>query len=176
MSIINQRLPEYEIEAYIPGEKEEFRRISLEEKEYEGKLVVLVFYPLDFTFVCPTEILGFSRERESFEKENAKILLVSCDSIYSHRAWMQMKEGGIQENTLPMLSDPTGKFCKLLGVYNKEDGRPQRATVILEDGKVIYHLTHADPIGRSSQELLRVIRAINFNKKHGAICPLDWNE
>ncbi|KAI5172780.1 peroxiredoxin 1 [Nematocida sp. LUAm3] len=173
MSIISHSVMQQEIQVYLPGPNEEFKRLSLE--EYSDKLIVLVFYPLDFTFVCPTEILGYSEERSKLEEENAKLFLVSCDSVYAHKAWSHMK-GGIEENTLPMLSDPTGSLCKALGVYNEQEGRPKRATVILDSQKVVYHLTHSDPIGRSTQELLRVLKAINFNKKHGAICPLNWEE
>lgn len=152
----------------------EIKEIDLS-KEFKN-LVVLIFYPLDFTFVCPTEILGFSRQKDLFLKENARLFLISCDSVYSHKGWMDPSAAGnISENTLPMLSDAGGHLSRELGFFIEEEGRCRRATVILENGKIVYKLVHADPIGRSSSEILRVIKAINFHKKHGNVCPLDWD-
>ncbi|KAI5192854.1 peroxiredoxin 2/4 [Nematocida sp. AWRm77] len=139
-----------------------------------GKTLVFIFYPYDFTFVCPTEIKGFNAMKEEFEKEGAEVLLVSCDSAYSHKAWCEDKEGGIFGNTLPMLSDMNGALSKKLGIYVKKEGRPCRATFIVQNGVVVYEVVHADPIGRSSKEVLRVLKALNFQKCNGGVCPLDW--
>ncbi|KAI5192737.1 hypothetical protein NEMIN01_2182 [Nematocida minor] len=154
--------------------EQEIKEIDI--SAYFDKLVILVFYPLDFTFVCPTEILGFSKNKELFQKEGAVVLLISCDSVYSHKAWMETTSpGNISENTLPLLSDASGELSRSLGIFVEEEGRSRRATIILQDGKIIYKLVHADPIGRSSLEALRVIKAINFHTKYGDVCPLDWD-
>lgn len=168
--VIGKELPELILKAY--SEKE---IVDVDISKYKKKMLVLVFYPLDFTFVCPTEILAFSRIREQIEEEGAKILLVSSDSVYAHKAWSEMEEGGIKENTIPLVSDPTGTLSKCFGVYVEAEGRPLRATVILENGVVVYQVVHRDDIGRSTTETLRVLRALNFSRNHKDICPIDWD-
>lgn len=139
-----------------------------------GKTQIFVFYPYDFTFVCPTEIKGFNCMKEEFEKEGAEVFLVSCDSVYSHKAWCEDKEGGIYGTTLPMLSDMNGSLSKKLRIYVKKEGRPCRATFIVQNGVIVYEVVHSDAIGRSSKEVLRVLKALNFQRHNGGVCPLDW--
>jgi len=170
MSVVGEKLPELELLVYTAGKIEQVHL-----NEYKTGTVVFIFYPMDFTFVCPTEISGFNVLREEFEKEGAKIVLVSCDSVYSHKVWAEMREGGIFGTALPMASDKNGKFASLLGIYMEREGRSRRATFIADNGKIVYEVVHDDPIGRSAIELMRVVRAINFHKKNGDICPLDWN-
>lgn len=168
--IIGKELPELSLEAYSRQEI-----VDVDLSKYREKTLVLVFYPLDFTFVCPTEILAFSRIRKQIEEEGAEIFLVSSDSVYAHKAWSEMEEGGIRENTIPLISDPTGNLSKCFGVYLEEEGRPLRATVILEKGAVVYQVVHRDNIGRSTTETLRVLRALNFSRENKNICPIDWD-
>ncbi|KAI5184281.1 peroxiredoxin 2/4 [Nematocida homosporus] len=171
MSVLGLALPRLSLSAYCCGE---FKQVNLE--DYLGQTLILVFYPLDFTFVCPTEIIGFSKARSEFSKVGAEVLLVSCDSVYSHKAWAERKDGGIYGHGLPMLSDCNGGLSRAFGIYKEDEGRSYRATIILKNGVVVYELVHADPIGRSTKEILRVVKALKFNEEHGDICPLDWNE
>ncbi|OAG29497.1 peroxiredoxin (alkyl hydroperoxide reductase subunit C) [Nematocida displodere] len=170
MTLIGQSIGEFKLQAYVDG-----KIVEIDLSAYGKKTVVLVFYPLDFTFVCPTEIIGFSKCRKSFEEEGTDILLISCDSVYSHKAWAEMKNGGIFENTLPLLSDKSGQLSRHLGIYLEEEGFSHRATIIAQDGVVVYEVIHADPIGRSSRETLRVVKALKFNQKNGAVCPFEWD-
>lgn len=169
MSLVGKKCPEFSLPAYHDGK---FTTVS--DKDYKSKILVLVFYPYDFTFVCPTEITGFSDMAEAMEKENAYIVFASCDSKFSHRAWCEKEDGGISGNRLPMLSDTGGGLSQRLGLYIEEMGASQRATVIVDSGTVVYEAVHAASVGRSSEEVLRVVRALNFTKKHGVVCPLDW--
>lgn len=171
MTNIEKTLPELTLKAYY---KNDFVDINL--KKYFSRGVILLFYPLDFTFVCPTEITGFNKKQDEFEKEGFSIVLVSCDSIYSHKAWANAKDGGIYGNTLPMLSDAGGNLSRSLGIYIENEGRSCRSTIIAYQGTIIYELVHNDLIGRSLSETLRVVKAYNFTRKNGQVCPLDWEE
>lgn len=169
MSLVGKDLPEFSLSAYRDGK---FTTIS--SREYKDKILVLVFYPRDFTFVCPTEILGFSEAAGEFAKEGAEILLASCDSQFAHRAWSRDSEAGIGANKLPMLSDVGGRLSRALGIYVEEEGMSQRAAFIADKGTVVYELVHCAAIGRSTDEILRVVKALNFTKKHGDVCPVNW--
>ncbi|KAH9387478.1 peroxiredoxin 2/4, partial [Nematocida major] len=150
---IGDKIEKTRFTAYSNGEIKE-----VDISACKNKLVVLVFYPRDFTFVCPTEILGFSKDQDLFSQEKASIFLISCDSVYSHQGWMCTNApGNISENTLPLLSDAGGALSSELGIYIAGEGRSKRATIILDEGRIIYKLIHADPIGRSSSETLRVV-------------------
>jgi alkyl hydroperoxide reductase subunit AhpC len=167
--------PDFSTQAMQNGE---FRTVSL--KDYKGKYLVLFFYPLDFTFVCPTEILAFSDRAEEFQKLNAEVVGASIDSVFSHLAWWNTsrKEGGISGVKIPLLADVTREVAKAYDVLI-EDGADAGVTlrglfIVDPEGK-LRHITMNDlPVGRSVDEALRVIQALRFNAEHGDVCPADW--
>lgn len=156
----------------------EFRTVSL--ADYKGKYLVLFFYPLDFTFVCPTEILAFSDRSEEFQKLGAEVVGASIDSVFSHLAWWNTtrKEGGIQGVKIPLLADVTKEVSRAYDVLI-EDGADAGVAlrglfVIDPEGKLRHSTINDLPIGRSVDEALRVIQALRFHAEHGDVCPADW--
>ena len=163
MSIkIGQNAPEFTMQGVV-GDK--FKDVCLD--EFKGKWVVLFFYPLDFTFICPTEITEFSKRDSEFKALNAQVLGVSIDSVFSHKAWL--KELG--NLNYPLLSDITKEASRKYGVLLEEKGIALRGTFIIDpDGKLRYQLIHDLGIGRSIEEILRVLRALQT----GELCPVEW--
>ena len=163
MSIkIGQNAPEFTMQGVV-GDK--FKDVCLD--EFKGKWVVLFFYPLDFTFICPTEITEFSKRDSEFKALNAQVLGVSIDSVFSHKAWL--KELG--NLNYPLLSDITKEVSRKYGVLLEEKGIALRGTFIIDpDGKLRYQLIHDLGIGRSIEEILRVLRALQT----GELCPVEW--
>lgn len=144
-----------------------FTHVALE--DYRGKWVVLFFYPLDFTFVCPTEIIEFNKHAEDFAKHNAQILGASVDSVYSHQAWSK-DLGKLQ---FPLLSDMTKELSLDYGVLLEEKGIALRGTFIIDPEGILRHITVNDlPIGRSVKETLRVLQAA----QSGELCPVGWEK
>ena len=136
--------------------------------ELRGKWVVLFFYPLDFTFVCPTEILEFSKRAGEFEALGAKVVGCSVDSEYSHRAWI---EHGLGELRIPLVSDITKRISRDYGALLEDKGIATRATYVIDpDGVVQYACFHNTAIGRSVSETLRVLEALQTGEK----CPVEW--
>jgi alkyl hydroperoxide reductase subunit AhpC len=133
-----------------------------------GRWVVLFFYPLDFTFVCPTEILEFSKRAREFEAMNASVLGCSVDSQYSHKAWI---EHGLGELAIPLVSDITKRISRDYGALLEDKGIATRATYVIDpQGIVQYACFHNTAIGRSVSETLRVLEALQTGEK----CPVDW--
>lgn len=153
-----------------------FKEVRL--SEFKGKkMVVLLFYPADFTFVCPTEILAFSDAIEEFWKRDAVLLGISVDSLYSHHAWTRMgrKQGGIMGVTYPLLSDPKKEVTEAYGVLMEETGQALRGLFIINTKGILKHITinHND-LGRSVDETLRVLDAITVTETSGVVCPANW--
>ncbi|MBI4533333.1 MAG: peroxiredoxin [Candidatus Melainabacteria bacterium] len=141
--------------------------------DYKGKWLVLFFYPLDFTFVCPTEIKAFSDRYEDFKKVGADILAVSTDSVYSHRAWISTPEekNGLGSIKFPLASDITKDVSRDYGVLLEDRGIALRGLFIIDtEGNLQYQVVHALNIGRSVDETLRVLEAL----KTGGLCGADW--
>lgn len=163
MSIkVGQCAPVFTMQGIVNNEFKEVRLL-----DYKGKWVVLFFYPLDFTFVCPTEITEFSKRIAEFESLNAQVLGASVDSVYSHRAWL--KELG--EIKFPLLSDITKEVSRDYGVLIEEKGIALRGTFIIDpEGILKYQLVHDLGIGRSVEEILRVLKALQT----GELCPAEW--
>jgi alkyl hydroperoxide reductase subunit AhpC len=153
----------------------QFKNISL--SDYKGKYVVLFFYPLDFTFVCPTEIIAFSDKAEEFEKIGCQLIACSTDSHFTHLAWINTprKEGGLGPMNIPMLADKNAKISKHYGVYREDDGVTLRGLYIIDDKGILRQITMNDlPVGRSVDETLRLVQAFQFVDKHGEVCPANW--
>ncbi len=154
--------PKFSLEALV---KDNFEKVSLD--DYKGKWVVFFFYPLDFTFVCPTEILEFSKRIEEFKKLNAVVLGCSIDSVYSHKAWT--KELG--ELSYPLLSDITRDTSRDYGILIEEKGMALRGLYIIDDEGVLrYQVVHDVNVGRSVDETLRVLQAL----QSGELCQVGW--
>ncbi|MDR3590100.1 MAG: peroxiredoxin [Negativicutes bacterium] len=142
--------------------------------DYQGKWLVLFFYPLDFTFVCPTEIRGFNSRLEDFRKADAEILGVSVDSVYSHRAWVRASQtdGGIGGLSYPLASDITKQVSRDYGVLIEDQGIALRGLFIIDpEGILRYQVVSDLNVGRSVDETLRVLQALQT----GGLCPIDWH-
>jgi len=159
---------------------EKFETVSLD--QYRGKWVVLFFYPFDFTFVCPTEILAFSKAVSDFARLNTQVLGVSTDSQHTHLAWIRTtrKEGGLGELDFPLLADVSKDISRAYGVLveDKEDemyGAALRGLFLIDPSGVVRSVTvNDDAVGRSLDEALRLIKAFQFADKHGEVCPANW--
>jgi len=145
----------------------EFKKISL--ADYRGKWVVLFFYPGDFTFVCPTEIKGFNNSLSEFNKANTEVLAVSVDSRFSHLAWI--KSGALDKLAFPLLSDFSKQTARAYGVLDEEKSSARRGLFIIDPNGVIqYRIVHSDKVGRSVDETLRVLKALQTEE----LCPINW--
>ena len=147
-------------------------------ESYKGKYVVLFFWPLDFTFVCPTEITQFSDASARFKELDAEVIGVSVDSHFSHEKWTQIprNEGGIGEMEIPLVADLTKKISKDYGVLFEEMGVALRGTFIIDKKGILRHSSINDlPIGRSVEESIRLVQAIKFNDENGDVCPAGWS-
>lgn len=175
-------------EAYIQNEAPDFKAQTVMEdgsvkeiklSDFRGKYVVLFFYPLDFTFVCPTELIALSERIDEFEARGVQVLGVSVDSPYAHMAWRNTprKKGGIGEINYPLVSDLDKSICKKYGVLLEKPGIALRGLFIMDKLGKLRHITVNDlPLGRNVDEILRVLDAIQFNEKHGEVCPANWHK
>jgi alkyl hydroperoxide reductase subunit AhpC len=165
MLMVGQKAPEFTLDAVVGTE---FKKVSL--SDYKGKWVVLFFYPLDFTFVCPTEIQEFSKRTDEFKKMNAQVLGCSVDSKHSHKAWIQ---GTLGQLNYPLLADMTRDMTRRYGALIEDAGFSTRATFIIDpEGVMQYALYHNTDVGRSVSETLRVLDALQTGDR----CPVDWKK
>jgi alkyl hydroperoxide reductase subunit AhpC len=175
MSLVQKKAPNFKATAVLPSG--EFKDIQL--SDYKGKYVVLFFYPLDFTFVCPTEILAFSDRAADFKAVNTEIIGVSVDSHFTHLAWVNTprKDGGIQNLQYPLVADLNKSIARDYGVLIEEAGIALRGLFIINPEGVIEAATvHNLPVGRSVDETLRVVKAFQFVAKNGEVCPANWSD
>lgn len=155
-----------------------FKEIKLE--DYKGRWLVLFFYPFDFTFVCPTEICAFSDASDNFNKLSVSVLGVSGDSHFVHRefALRERKLGGVAPLKIPLLSDLNHKISRDYGCYipdGDDAGACFRATYIIDPEGILRHMSMNDtPVGRSVDEIMRLIQAFEYTKEHGEVCPSNW--
>jgi NADH-dependent peroxiredoxin subunit C len=167
---IDDEVPDFELEALHEGE---VKKVKL--SDYRGKWVALVFYPGDFTFVCPTELEELADHYEDFQAENAEVLSSSCDSKWVHHAWRDASKA-VKKITYPMLADPTGRLARTFGVYIAERGEARRGSFVIDpEGRIKTMEIHHNDIGRNSRELLRRIKAAKFVAENGGkVCPASW--
>tara|TARA_Y100001968_G_scaffold136799_1_gene124984 strand:- start:25446 stop:26042 length:597 start_codon:yes stop_codon:yes gene_type:complete len=169
---VGMQAPDFSATAVVD---QEFKDIIL--SQYRGKYVVLFFYPLDFTFVCPTEITAFSDRYSDFSNKNTEVLGVSVDSKFTHLAWIQTprKEGGIGDINYPLVSDLKREICQAYNVLN-EDGEADRGLFIINPKGIIMHSTiNKAPVGRNIDETLRVLQAYQYVESHpDEVCPAGW--
>ncbi|CAH8551837.1 unnamed protein product [Dicrocoelium dendriticum] len=167
-----QPAPHFAGKALVNGE---IKEISL--CDFKGKYVVLVFYPLNFSLVCPTEVRAFNDEMDKFSSRDAVVITCSVDSVYAHERWTKMdrKEGGLGHMKIPMLSDITHAISRAYGVLDEKQGFAYRGTFLIDPDGIIRQITINDiPIGRSVEECMRLLDAVIYHKKHGNICPANW--
>lgn len=163
MSLVDKPAPDFQLEGVHDGD---FVEVSLE--DYEDQWIVLFFYPLDFTFVCPTEIREFSKRHDEFEELDTQVISVSVDSKYCHLAWQNNDLGEI---CYPMLSDITKTTSRRYGVLLEDEGIALRGLFIIDpEGTVQYEVVHGTDVGRSVDETLRVLQALQTE----SLCPVNW--
>lgn len=171
-AFIGKPAPDFSADAVVDND---FKKVSL--SDYKGKYVVLFFYPLDFTFVCPTEIIAFSDRAEEFNAINTQLLACSTDSKFSHFAWIQQprKQGGLGEMKIPVLADTNHQISRDYGVLIEEAGIAFRGLFIIDPKGTLRQITINDlPVGRSVDETLRLVQAFQYTDKHGEVCPANW--
>ncbi|CAG9760450.1 unnamed protein product [Ceutorhynchus assimilis] len=147
--------------------------------DYKGKYVVLVFYPLDFTFVCPTELIALDERIDDFKKLNAEVIGCSIDSPYTHLGWMNTdrSKGGLGQLHYPLLSDIKKEIARDYGVLLEEEGIALRGLFIIDPKGILRQMTINDlGIGRSVDEALRLVEALRFVEEHGEVCPANWRK
>ena len=156
--------------------KDDFKEVSL--SDYKGKYVVLFFYPLDFTFVCPTELHAFQAKHEEFKKRNVELLACSVDSHFSHHAWLNTPKfkGGIEGVEYGLISDLGGKIAESYDVLTDEGVAYRGLFLIDKDGIVRHQVVNDLPLGRNVDEALRVVDALQHHEEHGEVCPANWNK
>jgi len=167
---IGQQVPDFELEAF---QNNEIKKIKL--SNYRDKWLILIFYPADFTFICPTELEDAANHYEDFKKLGAEILSVSTDTIFAHKAWHDSSPS-IKKINFPMVADPTGKICREFGTYIENEGLSLRGSFIIDpDGNLKAFEIHDNSIGRSAKELLRKLQAAKFvRESNGEVCPANW--
>jgi len=172
MSLVTKAAPLFSAEAVVG---KEFKTVNLE--DLKGRWTVLFFYPLDFSFVCPTEITAFSDNYDKFKERNCEVLCCSTDSKYSHLAWVNTprKLGGVGDVKFPLISDITKNIGRSYGVLVEDEGVCLRGLFIIDpEGIIAYEVVHDMGIGRNVEETLRVLRAIQANRDTGEVCPANW--
>jgi len=172
--MVGADVPDFSMETYEPSSGQ-FGEVSLEALKKEGKWTILVFYPADFTFVCPTELADLAAVNEELEKLGAKVMSVSTDTKFSHLAWKNT-EKLLESVNYTMAADPTGKVSRLFGVYDPATGLALRGTFIINpEGKLVSSEVNFYNVGRNAQELLRKMKANAHLREHpNEACPAKW--
>ncbi|MEI7880941.1 MAG: peroxiredoxin [bacterium] len=172
--LVTKVAPDFTAKAVMPDNQ--IKELTL--SSYRGKYVVLFFYPLDFTFVCPSEILAFNKAVKAFEKKGAVVLGVSVDSQYTHFAWRQIpaEKGGIGEISFPLVADLDKKIARDYDVLLNDAVALRGLFLIDQKGIVRHQLVNDLPIGRNVEEAVRTLDALKFHEEHGDVCPANWKE
>jgi peroxiredoxin (alkyl hydroperoxide reductase subunit C) len=173
--LVGRNAPDFKATAVVNGD---FKQVSL--GDYRGKYVMLFFYPLDFTFVCPTEMHAFQEKLDQFKKLNCEVLGVSVDSHFSHLAWLNTKkeDGGIEGVKYPIVSDINKTIARDYDALVPDGGGVAfRAAFLIDKKGIVRHQTVNDlPLGRNIDEFLRLVEAVQFNEEHGEVCPANWKK
>jgi len=173
--LVTKEAPDFTAAAVLPDGsiKEDFKLSSL-----RGKYVVLFFYPLDFTFVCPTEIIAHSKRMDEFKKRKVEVVAVSIDSQFSHHAWRNtpVNKGGIGEIQFPMVADVNHEITRAYGIEHPAGIALRASFLIDKDGNVRHQVVNDLPLGRNVDEMLRLVDALQFHEKNGEVCPAGWQK
>lgn len=171
--LVGKIAPEFKSKAVVGGKiVNDFSLVH-----YRGKYVVFFFYPLDFTFVCPTELHAFNEKLEEFEKRNAQVIACSTDSCYSHLAWLNTpkSKGGIEGVDYPLVSDLNKSISQAYDVLIPNEGIAYRGLFLIDREGTVRHQTVNDlPIGRSVDEVIRTLDALIYFEQNGEVCPANW--
>ena len=174
--LVGKEAPDFKEKAVINGEiKEDFTLSQFKGEKY----VVLFFYPLDFTYVCPTEMHAFQEKLKDFQSKNTEVVAVSTDSWFSHAAWLETPKakGGIEGVTYPIVSDFNKSISQDYDVLIEDLGAALRGAFIIDkEGVVQAQVVNNLPLGRNVDEILRLVDALQFTEEHGEVCPANWNE
>lgn len=173
-TLVTREAPDFAAQAVMPDNS--FAEVKL--SSYRGKYVVLFFYPLDFTFVCPSEIVAFDAVLAKFQKKNAQVLGCSVNSHFTHLAWKNTprNQGGIGPIRYPLVSDLTKQISKDFGVLLEQGGVALRGLFLIDKKGIVRHALINDlPLGRSIDEALRMLDALQFHEEHGEVCPANWH-
>jgi peroxiredoxin (alkyl hydroperoxide reductase subunit C) len=173
-SLVTKEAPEFSAQAVMPDNS--FQELKL--SDYRGKYVVLFFYPLDFTFVCPSEIIAFNKALEEFKSKNAEVIGVSVDSHFTHWAWKNtpVEKGGIGQIQYPLVSDLNKNIARDYGVLINDAIALRGLFLIDKDGIIRHSLVNDISLGRSIDEAIRMLDALQFTEKYGEVCPANWHE
>ena len=173
-SLVTRPAPHFTAQAVM--EDGSFQEVSL--SDYKGKYVVLYFYPLDFTFVCPSEILAFNSKVNEFKERGVQLLGVSVDSHFSHFAWRNtpVENGGIGEIDYPLISDMSKNIARDYGVLFNDEVALRGLFLIDQQGNIRHSTINDLPIGRNVEEALRVVDALQFHEENGEVCPANWKK
>ncbi len=172
--LVGKQAPDFKATAVVNGD---FKQVSL--ADYRGKYVVLFFYPLDFTFVCPTELHAFQDKADAFKKLNTEVLGCSVDSANSHLAWLNTtrENGGIEGCKYPIIADLNKTIARDYDVLIPDAGIALRGTFLIDKtGKVRHQTVNDLPLGRNIDEYLRLVEALQFHEEHGEVCPANWKK
>lgn len=173
--LVNRKAPDFTAAA-VMGDGSIVENFKL--SDYRGKYVVLFFWPLDFTFVCPSEIIAHENRRRAFEALGVQLVGVSIDSQFTHFAWRStpVNKGGIGEVGFPMVADVNHEIVRAYGVEHG-DGVAFRASFLIDkDGVVQHQVVNNLPLGRNVDEMLRLVEALQYTEKHGEVCPAGWQK
>lgn len=174
-TLVTREAPDFTATAVMPDGtfKDDFKL-----SDYRGQNVILFFYPLDFTFVCPSEIIAFSKKNGDFAAKNTQVIGVSVDSHFSHWAWRNTdpKNGGIGQVTYPLVADITKTIARDYGILFDESVALRGTFLIDKEGVVRHSVINDLPLGRNIDEALRMVDALAFHEKHGEVCPANWQE
>jgi len=152
---------------------------ELKLSDFKGKPVVLFFYPLDFTFVCPSELIAFDHRLEEFKQRGVEVIGVSIDSQFTHLAWKNtaIKDGGIGQVGYPLVADVKHDICRAYDVELEAAGVALRGSFLIDkNGVVMHQVVNMLPLGRNIDEMLRMVDALQFFEEHGEVCPAGWNK
>ncbi|MGF0098393.1 alkyl hydroperoxide reductase subunit C [Prevotella sp. SGI.027] len=171
-TIINAQVPEFKVQAFQKGE---FKTVSNE--DIQGKWAIFFFYPADFTFVCPTELVDLAGKYEELKKMGVEVFSVSCDTHFVHKAWYDTSDS-IKKINYTMLADPLAVLAKGFGVYKADEGVAYRGTFLVDpEGKIKIAEIQDNSIGRNADELVRKVSAAQFVESHpGEVCPAKWKQ
>jgi peroxiredoxin (alkyl hydroperoxide reductase subunit C) len=176
MILVNKEAPDFKVKAVMDGQIiDQFTLSQFRGKKY----VVLFFYPLDFTFVCPTELHAFQSELAGFEKRDVQIIGVSTDSWFSHLAWLKTPkaQGGIAGVTYPIVSDFNKTVTRDYGILLEGMGVALRGLFLIDKKGIVQHqMVNNLALGRSVEEVLRLVDALQFTEKYGEVCPANWRD
>ena len=177
MVLVTRQAPDFTSSAVL-GNGEIVNNFNFK-KHVNGKAAVLFFYPLDFTFVCPSELIAFDHRYEEFKKRDVEVVGVSIDSEFTHNAWRNTptENGGIGAVKYALAADVKHEIAKAYGIEHPEEGVALRGSFLIDKNGVVRHQVVNDlPLGRNIDEMLRMVDALQFHEEHGEVCPAQWEK